>query len=137
MAKDLFHDAVKAALIADGWTITDDPLFLRFDDVTYQVDLGAEKILAAEKEGQKIAVEVKGFPGMSFTYQFHQAIGQYVSYRVALREKEPERTLYLAIPLKTYQRHFQSYIIVKTIESYPVHLLIFDPATNRIHQWKN
>jgi hypothetical protein len=26
MAKDLFHQAVKQALIKDGWTITSDPL---------------------------------------------------------------------------------------------------------------
>ncbi len=36
MAKDIFHDAVKASPVADGWTITDDPLFLRFDDIYYR-----------------------------------------------------------------------------------------------------
>jgi hypothetical protein len=25
-ARDFYHDVVKAALITDGWTITDDPL---------------------------------------------------------------------------------------------------------------
>lgn len=29
MAKDLFHDCVKEALIKDGWNITDDPYELR------------------------------------------------------------------------------------------------------------
>ncbi len=29
MAKDIYHEHVKAALIKDGWTITDDPLVLR------------------------------------------------------------------------------------------------------------
>ena len=28
MARDLFHDIVKEALIKDGWTITNDPLTL-------------------------------------------------------------------------------------------------------------
>ena len=28
MTKDIFHEAVKKALIKDGWTITDDPLRL-------------------------------------------------------------------------------------------------------------
>lgn len=29
-AKDLFHNAVKQALILDGWTITNDPLIVRY-----------------------------------------------------------------------------------------------------------
>lgn len=38
-AKDLFHNAAKAALQNDGWTITDDPLYLRLGDDQLQVDL--------------------------------------------------------------------------------------------------
>jgi hypothetical protein len=30
-AKDKYHEAVKTALIKDGWTITDDPLHIPFD----------------------------------------------------------------------------------------------------------
>ncbi len=56
-------EIVKKALIKDGWTITDDPLTLKFGNTELYVDLGAEKVLAAEKEGQKIAVEVKSFFG--------------------------------------------------------------------------
>lgn len=59
MAKDLFHQVVKTALIKDGWTITNDPLTIRIDRVKLEVDLAAEKVFAAEKDGQKIAVEVK------------------------------------------------------------------------------
>ncbi len=29
---DLYHDVVKRALVKEGWTITDDPLLLKFDD---------------------------------------------------------------------------------------------------------
>lgn len=56
MAKDKFHDAVKNALIKEDWTITDDPLFLQFGGVDLYVDLGAEKLIAAQKENQKIAI---------------------------------------------------------------------------------
>jgi hypothetical protein len=31
MAKDLFHQSVKTALIRDGWTITSDPLIVQND----------------------------------------------------------------------------------------------------------
>jgi XisH protein len=50
MAKDKFHDAVKNALIKEGWTVTDDPLFLQFGGVDLFVDLGAENIIAAQKD---------------------------------------------------------------------------------------
>ena len=60
-AKDQFHEAVKNALVKEGSTITDDPLFLKFGEVDMYVDLGAEKVISAWKDGEKIAVEVKSF----------------------------------------------------------------------------
>ena len=63
--KDLFHGAVKNALIKEGWTITHNPLFIRFGDIDLYIDLGAEKVIAAEKDGRKIAVEIKSFLGTS------------------------------------------------------------------------
>src|SRR2546430_4279121 len=51
----------KQALIKDGWTITDDPLSLPWGSTTLKVDLGAERLIGAEKGTQKIAVEVKSF----------------------------------------------------------------------------
>ncbi len=55
-AKDIFHNAVKNALIKEGWTITDNPLYLEYGEVDLYVDLGAEKLIATEKYHQKIAV---------------------------------------------------------------------------------
>jgi len=60
-SKDLFHDTVKTALEKDGWTVTDEHLFIQVEDIDFYIDLTAERILAAEKTGQKIAVEVKLF----------------------------------------------------------------------------
>jgi len=75
MAKDLYHDNVKEALIKDGWNITHDPLNLEYEDEQIAIDLGAEKLIGAEKGGEKIAVEIKSFLAPSFIYQFHNAIG--------------------------------------------------------------
>src|SRR5258708_33705788 len=58
---DLYHDAVRHALEKDGWTITHDPLTLSVGGRDIYVDLGAEKPIAAEKEGRRIAVEIKSF----------------------------------------------------------------------------
>ena len=50
MARDVYHQEVKAALIKDGWTITSDPLvLLSKNEGGLQTDLGAEKVITAEK----------------------------------------------------------------------------------------
>jgi hypothetical protein len=83
MAKDLYHDLVKEALIKDGWTITNDPY--RLDWIPkWQIDLGAEKIIGATKANHQIAVEVKTFLKPSFSHEFHGVLGQYLSYLFAL-----------------------------------------------------
>ncbi|MDY6897347.1 MAG: element excision factor XisH family protein [Cyanobacteriota bacterium] len=75
-AKDIFHDVVKSALEKEGWNITDDPLFLRFGGLELFIDLGAERIIAAQKGEEKIAVEIKSFVGNSATTEFSTALGQ-------------------------------------------------------------
>lgn len=106
-AKDLFHDAVKNALIKDGWTITDDPLHLKISEkIDIYIDLGAEKLISAEKEGEKIAVEVKSFIGKSTIFEFHAALGQFLNYKLALKKNEAERILFLAVPQKVYNDFF-------------------------------
>lgn len=97
-AKDKFHDVVKAALQKDGWQITHDPLVLRVQGIAdLYVDLGAENSIAADRQGEKIAVEIKSFIGTSTISEFHSAIGQFINYRYALELQEPERVLYLAV----------------------------------------
>jgi hypothetical protein len=87
-AKDIYHDAVKNALIKDGWTITDDPLILSIGKKDLFADLGAEKLIAAEKSYQKIAVEIKSFIGKSRVDDLEKALGQYILYREILRDKK-------------------------------------------------
>lgn len=72
MARDLFHNIVRTALEKDGWTITDDPLSIRCGGVDIQIDLGLEKLLAAEKGTNKIAVEIKNFVSASKISEFIQ-----------------------------------------------------------------
>jgi XisH protein len=57
MAKDLFHNQVKAALIKDNWLITHDPYDVQISDaIKLQIDLGAENTIAAQRDFEKIAV---------------------------------------------------------------------------------
>jgi XisH protein len=54
VAKDYLHPVVKAALIQEGWTVTHDPLELKVGGVDMDIDLGAERIIGAERQGQRI-----------------------------------------------------------------------------------
>jgi XisH protein len=135
-AKDLFHNTVKTAIEKDGWTITDENLFIQVEDIDFYIDLTAEKIIAAEKTGQKIAIEVKSFLGASDVTEFHAALGQCLNYRLALRLTEPERILYLAIPEDVYNEFFMRRFIQRAIAEYQLKLLIFNPDRKEIVQWR-
>ena len=84
-AKDLYHDLVKELLIADGWTITHDPLLLSFGVRKVYADIGAERLIAAEREKEKIAVEVKSFVGLSVIGDLERALGQWRIYSHLLK----------------------------------------------------
>ena len=74
-AKDIFHNAIRSALIKDGWQITDDPLFIKASTrISLYIDIGGERAIGAEKDGKKIAVEIKSFLGMSPLAEFHTAL---------------------------------------------------------------
>ncbi|MBK1988521.1 XisH family protein [Sphaerospermopsis aphanizomenoides BCCUSP55] len=137
MAKDLFHEAVKQALIKDGWTITGDPLIIRIDRVKLEIDLAAEKVFAAEKDDQKIAVEVKSFINTSAITDFHNALGQFLNYRLALEMTEPERVLYLAVPIDIFNTFFQERFTQAAISKYALKIIAYKPDTEEIIAWTN
>lgn len=116
MAKDFYHDNVRIALEKDNWLITHDPYAIKIDEVGYEIDLGAEPLIAAEKDNARIAVEVKSFVGPSTINEFHKAVGQFNDYYVALEIQDPERVLFLAIPEEVWLRFFQKRVIQKSLE---------------------
>jgi glucose-6-phosphate 1-dehydrogenase len=135
MSKDIFHDVVRSGLEKEGWTITDDPLFLRLGDAKIYIDLGAEKLLAATKEDEKIAVEIKTFVNDSVMFSFHVAVGQYINYQVVLDNLEPSRILYLAVPQVIYDTFFQSLLVQSVLEKHQIKLIIYDPESEVIVKW--
>lgn len=68
--------------------------------------------------------------------EFHTAVGQFYNYRVALEEKQPDRALYLAVPLVTYQTFFQLQFVQKVIQKLQIELMIYDPKEEEILEWK-
>ena len=137
MAKDLFHQAVRQALIKNGWTITSDPLIIRIERVKLEIDLAAEKVFAAEKDEQKIAVEVKSFINPSAISDFHNALGQFLNYRLALEMTEPKRILYLAVPIDIFNTFFQERFTQAAILQYAIKIIAYEPNTEEIIVWKN
>ncbi|MGF1512354.1 MAG: element excision factor XisH family protein [Elainellaceae cyanobacterium] len=135
-ARDIYHNTVKVDLKKSGWNITHDPLILELSSGRLEIDLGAERLIAAQRDKVEIAVEVKSFLAPSLTSEFHTALGQFLNYRVALKVKEPNRDLFLAVPAKAYQNFFLGELARLSITEYNVKLLVFDPQQEVIIQWK-
>ncbi|MBL7814837.1 MAG: XisH family protein [Saprospiraceae bacterium] len=135
MARDLFHENVKEALIKEGWIITNDPLSFKIGNVQVQIDLGAERLIAAERGTDKIAIEIKTFGSLSFITALYEAIGKYIIYRNVLAMREPERLLYLAVPENIYKRFFEGPVIQKTMQEEKFKLVIYNQESQIISQW--
>lgn len=133
--RDTHHLEVVQALQKDHWVVTDDPLTLDFAGKLVGIDLAAEKLLAAERDERRIAVEIKSFQGSSDVSEFHTAVGQFLNYRYVLGKTVPERTLYLAIPVETFEGFFQEADIQEIIRAHRIKLVVYDPHREEILQW--
>jgi hypothetical protein len=134
-AKDIYHDTVKKALIKDGWTITHDPLRLRWGTDLLYVDLGAERLLTATKKNEKIAVEVKSFVSPSNITSLENALGQYILYQNIIEEIEPDRTLYLAVHEEVFSTVFEESLGRMIVDKNHLKLLIFNRTEEVIVKW--
>lgn len=134
-AKDLYHDAVKAALIKDNWAILADPFRIQYKDIDLYADLAAERPIAVERAGQKIVVEIKSFVGRSLITDFHLAVGQYSVYRTLLTETAPEYDLYLAIDDITYNNFFRREGISFLVQSSQIKVFVVNIDEQEIVQW--
>ncbi len=136
-AKDIIHDAVKNALIKDGWTITADPFTIQFADATVLADLAAERPIAAEKAGKKIVVEIKCFVSPSPMHDLEVALGQYHLYLPFLKMKNPDHKLYIAIAHRTYESIFRRESVKLVVDSEALPLLVVNIETEEVTQWIN
>lgn len=133
--RDKMHQIVITALEKDGWCITDDPFVVKYELRRAEIDLAAEKLIAAEQDNRQILVEVKSFMTPSPFYELHAAIGQYGNYRRLLALSQESRPLYLAMPKDQYEALLLDEFGALTIEEVDLHLLIFDPDHQTISQW--
>ncbi|MFM7440500.1 MAG: element excision factor XisH family protein [Snowella sp.] len=68
---------------------------------------------------------------------FHNALGQFLNYRLALHMTESNRTLYLAVPIDIFNTFFQERFTQAVIEQYDLKILAYEPNTEEIITWKN
>jgi XisH protein len=134
-AKDIYHDAVKNALIRDGWSITADPYVIQYEDATLYADLAAERPIAAQRQNQNIVVEIKSFIGRSLMHDFHGALGQYIVYRNLIQLTEPDYVLYLAIDDTVYEEFFKRKSIQAVASENQLLLIVIDMKKEEIQQW--
>ena len=135
MAKDIIHNAVKNALIKDGWMITADPFRLKYEEFELLVDLSAERTIVAIKENLQILVEIKSFAGRSFVRELQQALGQYEIYLDIIELTGLDYELYLAISHLTYKNFFTQKATQMVMQRHNLNLLIINIEEEEIVQW--
>jgi len=135
-AKDLFHDKVRNALEKDGWTITADPYTLVWGKESLFVDLAAERFIAAEKENEKIAVEIKSFIGRSQTAELEQALGQFSLYYAVMTRTDATRKLYLAVPNTVFDELFEGEKGEIVMSDKRLRVFCFSTENEEILKWK-
>ncbi len=67
---------------------------------------------------------------------FEDALGQFLIYFVALEEKDPERVLFLAVPIGFYNRFFSDTFFIRLAERFSIRLLVYDETQKNIVLWK-
>lgn len=133
--RDINHQYVKSALEREGWDVTDDPFFVRIGRKSAEIDLGAERIILASREKEKIAVEVKSFVGTSAITDFYHALGQFLLYQRALKIEDADRILYLALPLAAYEELSIDVFDFPNFEDLRHQLIIYEPSENTTLKW--
>ncbi len=134
---DKIHEIVKTALIKDGWTITADPFAIQFEELDLYVDLAAERVFAAERENEKIAVEIKSFLLPSKIQDFKLALGQYELYKEYMAVLTPDRKLFLAIGEDIFKTFFQKKAVQFIINHKQMPLIVVNLNEEEIVEWIN
>lgn len=108
---------------------------MKIGSIPLHIDLGAEKIIDAEKNGEKIAVEVKTFGIPSFITALYEAVGKYIIYRTALEQIHSDRVLYLAMPTKVYQKFGDEPLVKSVFSNYQIKIVLYKTDAKEKITW--
>lgn len=135
MAKDIIHEPVKRAIKNAGWTVTNDQYTVQFAEFTMYADLAAERVIAAQRGKDKIAVEIKSFVKRSPVQDVRDALGQYVMYRAYLAQIEPDRKLYMATSMRAYRDVFSLKAVEFLVQQFAIALIVVDIEREEVIRW--
>jgi hypothetical protein len=121
-------------LIKEGWIITHEQ-YTFYTVPQLSTDLGAERLIAAEKKQEKIAVEIKSFLAESQVSELEKAVGQYGLYRRFLQAQEPARKLHLAVPFHAFENIFTKEVGQIAIEEFDLKLIVFSISSEKPLLW--
>ena len=93
--------------------------------------------MSLKRKGRKIAVEVKSFVGKSNLNELEKAVGQFMTYRFAMRREEPERELFIAVGEKIYNKLYLHPDVIELIEAENLRIIVFDEVKQVIVRWTN
>ena len=133
--RDIIHNAVRNALIKDGWTITADPYILEYETVRTFVDMAAEAPFVAENNERRILVEVKSFLGNSVVHAFEEALGQYQLYRYLVALTQREHRVYLAVSEAAYYGILERDGLRQIVALSQMAILVVNIAREEIIAW--
>ena len=135
MAKDIIHLPVKQAIEKAGWTVTNDQYTVQFAEFTMYADLAAERVIAAQRGKDKIAIEIKSFVKRSAVQDVRDALGQYVMYRAYLAKIEPDRKLYMAISSRAERDVFSLKAVQFLVQQFTIARIVVDIEQKEIVAW--
>lgn len=71
-AKDLYHEAIKSALVKDGWIIVFDPYPIKYQEVDYLLIWLARKRFQPQRKKNKSLLRLKVFRAALLCVNFRQ-----------------------------------------------------------------
>ena len=133
-AVDQCEPQIIRALAKAGWEVVDRPIAIRY---TAHERLYADLRLRNQHNSQAmIVVEVKCFDSTrSQIEEFYQAVGQYLTYRAAMKLADFPESLWLAVPTQAYTRFFRRHLVRSVVEDARIALILVDLDREEVAQW--
>ena len=133
--KDTIHDAVKNALVKEGWTVTNDPFRIHYNDMDLYADLRIEKDESENLPRRALVIEIKSFMEGSAAHSLGEALGQYELYRTLMRHVAPGDRLYLAVSNTVYIEQFVRASFQLIVQEHQVAIVVVNVEQEEVVRW--
>jgi hypothetical protein len=133
MARDIYHEVVKEALITDGWTIENAAYVVELPTgfKEWDEDFEYNEMLLASKDGEQIFVNPKSFLSQSLHNHFQYVLGECLVMKHLIEYE----FIHVAMPDIIYNYFKKDKIIIQNLQRNNIRLTVFNPETKRIEKW--